>query len=121
MKSRIPFSGKGPKNTARSTAPFPPPRRKKKTKILDLTERGKSNDIAHRPIIQVFTVEYSTRDMTGGNHVQLKLSHVRIESKFIKLTHNHPSACKVLILYPSSISFLSSTAQPSKLVFYHEI
>ena len=47
---------KGGKKHSKSTAPFPPPRQKKKQKNLDLTERGKPNDIARRPIIQVFTV-----------------------------------------------------------------
>ena len=47
--------GGGAKNTAKTPALSPPPRDRKKG-ILDLTERGKSNDIAHRPIIQVFTV-----------------------------------------------------------------
>jgi len=47
---------KGGKDTAK-TRPLSPLRdRKKKKKFLDLTRRGKSNDIAHRPIIQVFTV-----------------------------------------------------------------
>jgi len=55
MKSRIPFSGKGAKNTEK-TRPLSPLQQKKKQKFLDLTRRGKSNDIAHRPIIQVFTV-----------------------------------------------------------------
>ena len=54
MKSRIPFSGKGAKNTA-TTQPLPPPRQEKNQKLLDLTRRGKSNDIAYRPIIQLFT------------------------------------------------------------------
>jgi len=55
MKSRIPFSGKGAK-TRQKHGPFPPSETEKKKNILDLTRRGKSNDIAHRPIIQVFTV-----------------------------------------------------------------
>jgi len=55
MKSGIPFSGKGAK-TQQKHGPFPPSETEKKQKILDLTRRGKSNDIAHRPIIQVFTV-----------------------------------------------------------------
>ena len=56
MKSRISFSGTGGKNTAK-TQPLSPFRdRKKKQKFLDLTERGKSNDIAHGSIIQVSTV-----------------------------------------------------------------
>jgi len=55
MKSRIPFSGKGAK-TQQKHGPFPPSETEKKQKFLDLTRRGKSNDIAHRPIIQVFTV-----------------------------------------------------------------
>jgi len=46
----------GEKNTAK-TQPFPLPRQKKKQKFLDLTERGKSNDIAHGSIIQVSTVD----------------------------------------------------------------
>jgi len=36
----------------------------KKQKSLDLTKRGKSNDIAHRPIIRVFTV--SQTRFAGG-------------------------------------------------------
>jgi len=51
---------KGGKKHSKNTAPFPTPRQKKKQKFPDLTRRGKSNDIAHRPIIQVFTV--GTRD-----------------------------------------------------------
>jgi len=47
---------KGGKKHSKNTAPFPPLRQKKKQKFLDHTRRGKSNDIAHRPIIQVFTV-----------------------------------------------------------------
>jgi len=47
---------KGGQKHSKSAAPFPLPRQKKKRKFLDHTERGKSNDIAHRPIIQVFTV-----------------------------------------------------------------
>jgi len=51
MKSKIPFSGKGARNTAK-TQPFPPSKtEKKKRKNLDLTERGKPNDIAHGLII----------------------------------------------------------------------
>ena len=46
---------KGGKKHGKNTAPSPPPRPKKKQKFLDLTRRGKSNDIAHRPIIQVST------------------------------------------------------------------
>jgi len=57
MKSRISFSGTGKKNTAK-TQPLSPFRDRKKKKILDLTERGKSNDIAHGSIIQVSTVPY---------------------------------------------------------------
>jgi len=55
MKSRISFSGTGEKNTAK-TQPLSPFRDRKKQKFLDLTERGKSNDIAHGSIIQVSTV-----------------------------------------------------------------
>ena len=54
MKSRIPLSGKGAKNTAK-TRPLSPFRDGKK-KFTDPTGRGRSNDIAHRSIIQVFTV-----------------------------------------------------------------
>jgi len=46
MKSEIPFSGMDSKNTA----PFPPLRQKKKKNFLDLTERGKSDDIAQGSI-----------------------------------------------------------------------
>jgi len=56
MKSRIPFSGKGAK-TQQKHGPFPPSEtEKKQQKFLDLTRRGKSNDMARRPIIQVFTI-----------------------------------------------------------------
>jgi len=55
MKSRIPFSGKGAK-TQQKTRPLSPSEIEKKQKFLDHTKRGKSDDIAHRPIIQVFTV-----------------------------------------------------------------
>jgi len=46
----------GGKKHGKNTAPFPLPREKKKQRFLDLTERGKSNDIAHGSIIQVSTV-----------------------------------------------------------------
>jgi len=75
MKSRIPFSGKGAK-TQQKHGPFPPPRQKKKQKFLDLTRRGKSNDIAHRPIIQVFTVLESEFCMGG----QLRIDNLLYES-----------------------------------------
>ena len=48
----------GGEKHSKNTAPFPFPRQKKKQKFLDLTERGKSNDIAHGSIIQVSTVVY---------------------------------------------------------------
>jgi len=63
MKSGIPFSGKGAK-TQQKHGPFPPSVTEKKQKVLDLTRRGKSNDIAHRLIIQVFTVAH--RHWTRG-------------------------------------------------------
>jgi len=56
---------KGGEKHTKNTAPFPPPRQKK-TKFLDLTRRGKSNDIAHRPIIQVFTVVISLSFFGNG-------------------------------------------------------
>ena len=55
MKSKIPFSGMRAKNIAK-TQPLSPCWDRKKTKSLDLTERGKSDDIAHSSIIQVSTV-----------------------------------------------------------------
>ena len=66
MKSEIPFSGMGAKNTA----PFPLLRQKKKQKFLDLTERGKSDDIAHGSIIQVLTVvgESKRDSKVSGTH-----------------------------------------------------
>jgi len=57
MKSRIGFSGKEAK-TEQKHGPFPPPRHREKERFLDLPLRGKSNDIAHCPIIQVFTLRY---------------------------------------------------------------
>ena len=39
---------KGGKKHSKNTAPFPLPRQKKKKKVLDLTERGKPNDMADR-------------------------------------------------------------------------
>ena len=57
---------KGGKKHSQNTAPFPPPRQKKNKKVLDHTERGKPNDIAHRPIIQVFTV-----GVMGGDELSL--------------------------------------------------
>ena len=56
MKSEIPFSGIGAKNIEK-TQPFPPTETRKKKKILDLTQRGKFNDIAHGSIIQVSMLE----------------------------------------------------------------
>jgi len=58
MKSRISFSGTGGKKHSKNTAPFPPSETEKtKQRFLDPNERGKSNDIAHASIIQVFTVD----------------------------------------------------------------
>ena len=47
---------KGGKKHSKNTAPPPLPSQKKKQRFRDLTERGNPDDIAHRPIIQVFTV-----------------------------------------------------------------
>ena len=60
MKSEIPFSRMRAKNTAKNTALFPLLRQKEKQKYLDLTERGKSDDIAHGSIIRDITVLVST-------------------------------------------------------------
>jgi len=57
MKSRISFSGTGEKNTEK-TQPLSPFRDRKRQKFLDLTERGKPNDIARSEIIQVSMVVY---------------------------------------------------------------
>jgi len=46
----------GGKKHSKNTAPLSPFRNRKRKKILDLTERGKSNDIARGAIIQVSTV-----------------------------------------------------------------
>jgi len=68
MKSTISFSGTGAKNTAKKQ--LPPFRVRKKQKFVDLTERGKPNDIARCSIIQVSTVFQSNRldihMQTGG-------------------------------------------------------
>ena len=59
MKSEIPFSGMEAKNTAKTQqkhSPFPPAETEKKKYFLDLTERGKSDDIAQGSIIRDFTV-----------------------------------------------------------------
>ena len=47
--------------TQQKHGPFPPSETEKKQKFLDHTRRGKSNDIAHLPIIQIFTVCYLKR------------------------------------------------------------
>ena len=52
MSSEIRSSGKG----AKSTAKICPPETKEKEKTRDLTRRGKSNVLAHGPIIRVLTV-----------------------------------------------------------------
>jgi len=58
MKSRISFSRTRGKKHSKNTAPFPPSETEKtKQRFLDPSERGKSNDIAHASIIQVFTVD----------------------------------------------------------------
>jgi len=82
MKSRIPFSGKGAK-TQQKHGPYPPPRQKKKQKFLDLTRRGKSNDIAHRPIIQVFTVCSPERCaiLASNRPVRMKFSSHHLYAK----------------------------------------
>ena len=54
MRSRISFSGTGAKNTAKTQSLSPFRDRKRRKKFLDLTKRGKSNDIAHGSIIQRF-------------------------------------------------------------------
>jgi len=66
---------KGGKNTAK-TRPLSPLRDRKKQKFLDLTRRGKSNDIAHRPIIQVFTVSICTINLyhQSGLHLAIYCS-----------------------------------------------
>ena len=51
MESKIPFSGKEAKGTAK-THPLSPSRDRKRQKYLDPTERGKPNDIAHGSIIR---------------------------------------------------------------------
>jgi len=53
MKSEIPFSGIGAK-VQQKHSPFPPAETEKKQIYLDLTEGGKSDEIAHGSIIQVF-------------------------------------------------------------------
>ena len=53
MKSEIPFSGMGAKNTAKTQPPSPA---ETEFFFLDLTERGNSDDIAHGSIIQALTV-----------------------------------------------------------------
>lgn len=54
MKSKIPFFGIGQKTQQRHSRS--PLLRQKKQNFLDLTEKGKSDDIAHRSIIHVSTV-----------------------------------------------------------------
>jgi len=49
------FLRRGGKKTNKKTAPLPPPMEQQKQGYLDPTRRGKSNDLAHHPIIQVFT------------------------------------------------------------------
>ncbi|RPA88921.1 hypothetical protein L873DRAFT_768245 [Choiromyces venosus 120613-1] len=48
---------KGGQKHCKNTAPFPPPRLEKNQRFLNLTKRGKPNDIAHRPITQGSTVQ----------------------------------------------------------------
>ena len=64
MNSRISFSGKGAKNTAKTQLLSPFRGRRKKRKFLDLTVRGKSNDIAHGSIIQAPTALFVTRPVS---------------------------------------------------------
>ena len=62
MKSEIPFSGIGAKKTQQKHSPFPLLRQNIFFFFfLDLTERGKSDDVAHGSIIQVSTVSAQMR------------------------------------------------------------
>ena len=60
MKSEIPFSRMRAKNTAKNIALFPLLRHREKQTFLDLTERGKSDDIAHGSIVRDITVLISS-------------------------------------------------------------
>ena len=63
MKFEIPFSRIGAENTAKAR-PLPLCLdRKNKQKFLDLTKRGKSDDIAHGSIIQVSTVHHISKQL----------------------------------------------------------
>ena len=59
MKSEIPFSGMGAKKTQQKHSPFPTAETIFSSFFLDLTERGKSDDIAQCSIIRDFTVQVS--------------------------------------------------------------
>ena len=70
MKSEIPFSGIGA-NIQQKTQPLSPLQRqkKKRKKILDLTERGESDDIEHGSIIRVSTVNDKPWSAWGGKEI----------------------------------------------------